>query len=72
MGKYSIDAFEQYPLVKIRPKVMQAAASCYRLVSLSWAQLETEDGRLLSPGAPGGGTMILQLNLDRPGSDNID
>lgn len=67
MGKYSIDAFEQYPLVKIRPKVTQAAASCYRLVSLSWAQLEPEDGQLLSPGAPGGGTVILQLNLDRPG-----
>lgn len=67
MGKYSIDAFEQYPLVKIRPRVTRAAASGYRLVTLSWAALETEDGQLLSPGEIDGGTVILQLNLDRPG-----
>ena len=67
MGKYSIDAFEQYPLVKIRPKVTRMAASCYQFVSLSWAQLETEDGQLLTPAELGGGTVILQLNLDRPG-----
>ena len=67
MGKYSIDAFEQYPLVKIRPKVTQAAESSYRLVTLSWAQLETEDGQLLTPAELGGESVILQLNLDRPG-----
>lgn len=67
MGKYSLDAFEQYPLVKIRPKVTQMAASGYRLVSLSWADLETEDGRLLSPCEIGEGTVILQLHLDRSG-----
>lgn len=67
MGKYSIDAFEQYPLVKIRPKVTQMTASSYRLVALSWAQLEPEDGRLQSPETIGDGTVILQLNLDRPG-----
>lgn len=67
MGKYSIDAFEQYPLVKIRPGMTRPTASCYRLVSLSWAQLEPEDGRLLSPGDLGGGTVILRLDLDRGG-----
>lgn len=67
MGKYSIDAFEQYPLVKIRPKVTRMAASCYQLMSLSWADLETEDGQLLSPAELGGDSVILQLNLDRPG-----
>ena len=67
MGKYSIDAFEQYPLVKIRPKVTQAAASSYHLLTLSWAALETEAGQLLAPGELSGETVILQLNLDRPG-----
>jgi len=67
MGKYSIDAFEQYPLVKIRPKVTKAAASGYRLVTLSWAALEPDDGQLLAPEEIGEGTVILQLNLDRPG-----
>lgn len=67
MGNYSIDAFERYPLVKLRPKVMRIAASSYRLVALSWARLETEDGQLLTPSEPGGGTVILKLDLDRRG-----
>lgn len=67
MGKYSIDAFERYPLVKIRPRVTRMAASNYRLLTLSWAALETEDGQLRLPGEIGEGTVILRLNLDRPG-----
>ena len=67
MGKYSLDAFEQYSLVKLRPRIMPMADSCYRLLTLSWAELETEDGKLLSPGEIGEGTVILQLLLDRPG-----
>lgn len=67
MGKYSIDAFEQYPLVKLRPKVTCMAASGYRLVRLSWAALEPEDGQLLVPEEMGVGKVILQLDLDRSG-----
>ncbi len=33
MGKYSLDAFEQYPLVKLRPVMTKPKPSCYGLVS---------------------------------------
>lgn len=63
MGKYSLDAFEQYPLVKLRPVMAKPAATCYRLMELSQAELE-KNGELLSPPEIGEGTVILALRLD--------
>ncbi len=31
MGKYSLDAFERYPLVKLRPAIAKPQQTCYRL-----------------------------------------
>ena len=67
MGKYSIDAFEAYPLRKIRPRVTAMADYAYRLLTLSWAELEGEKGCLLPPDEIGTGKVILRLALDRPG-----
>ena len=67
MGKYSIDAFEIYPLRKIRPRVTPMTSSAYRLLTLSWAELEGEKGHLLPPDVIGMEKVILKLQLDRPG-----
>lgn len=64
MGKYSLDAFEQYPLVKLRPIVTEPARSGYRLLELSWAELEPEAGDRLSPPEIGEGDVLLRLRLD--------
>ena len=71
MGKYSIDAFEQHPLCKIRPRVAPMTDSAYRLMNLSWRAMEPEDGELLTPPDVGEGRMILRLDLDKS-SDAAD
>lgn len=64
MGKYSLDAFERYPLVKLRPVTANPAESCYRLLELSQAELEPKGGELLPPPEMGEGAVILSLQLD--------
>ncbi len=64
MGKYSLDAFEQYPLVKLRPAVAGLNSSCYHLLELFWSELETEAGILLPPPEIGDGKVLLRLSLD--------
>lgn len=64
MGKYSLDAFEKYPLVKLRPKVAQPHLDCYRLLEISWSELEPNAGDRFSPPEIGEGTVLLRLDLD--------
>ena len=64
MGKYSLDAFEQYPLVKLRPAMGNPADTCYRLLELSQTELESKSGELLCPPEIGEGNVILCLRLD--------
>ena len=64
MGKYSLDAFEQYPLVKLRPPMTAPDEDCYRMLELSQSKLEPEAGELLSPPEIGAGRVILRLNLE--------
>lgn len=63
MGKYSLDAFEVHPLVKLRPAVKPAEMSSYRLLELKRLELEPETGVLLTPPPVGEGQVILHLNL---------
>ena len=65
MGKYSIDAFEQYPLQKIRPRVTAMVDSACRLMTLSWRAMEPENGELLMPPGLGEERTILRLELDK-------
>lgn len=62
MGKYSLDAFEQYPLMKLRPVMTALGESCYRLVELVQSELEPRRGQLLVPPAEKG-QVILRLRL---------
>lgn len=64
MGKYSLDAFERYPLVKLRPAATQPHVDCYRLLELSWSQLEPNAGDRLDPPGVGEGTVIVRIDLD--------
>ena len=64
MGKYSLDAFERYPLTKLRPVVAQPEQGCYRLLDLFWSQLEPNALDRLPPPEIGEGTVILRLHLD--------
>lgn len=64
MGKYSLDAFEQYPLTKLRPVMTGVIPNRYRLLELSWSALEPETGDLLSPPEIGDGIVLLRLRLD--------
>ena len=65
MGKYSLDSFEQYPLTKLRPVVTQPASGCYRLLELSWLQLEPNTADRLTPPEIGeGAVVLLRLELD--------
>lgn len=64
MGKYSLDAFETYPLVKLRPVMTAPEESCFRLLELSQSELEPEAGTLLQPPPVGEGRVILRLRLD--------
>ena len=64
MGKYSLDAFEVYPLVKLRPAMKTPEADCCRLVELSQSELEPETGELLPPPPVGLGQVILRLHPD--------
>ena len=71
MGKYSLDAFEQYPLVKLRPAMAPSGESCFRIVELDQSRLEPEPGTLLSPEAVNGPGTVLVLKL-REGADLSD
>lgn len=64
MGKYSIDAYEQYALTKLRPAVLAQSESCYRLLKLSQTQLEPESGNFLPAPEIEAGKWILELELD--------
>ena len=64
MGKYSIDAYEQYALTKLRPAVLAQGESCYRLLKLSQTQLEPENGNFLPIPEIEAGKWILALELD--------
>lgn len=60
MGKFSLDAFEVHPLVKLRPSVVDPEHSCYRLLELSRWELEPESG-MLQPPEIGDGQILLRL-----------
>lgn len=62
MGKYSLDAFEVHPLVKLRPVTTKPEADCYRLLELRQSDLEPESGELLAPPPVGAGKVILRLH----------
>lgn len=64
MGKYSLDAFEVHPLVKLRPAMKTPEADCCRLVELYQSELEPETGELLPPPPVGLGQVILRLHPD--------
>lgn len=64
MGKYSLDAFEQYPLVKLRPKVTNPCPGSYRLLVLSWSALEPDTGERLDPPGIGESPVLLRIDLD--------
>lgn len=68
MGKYSLDAFEVHPLVKLRPYAAEPKHSCYRLLELSRRELEPETG-MLPPPEIGDGRVLLRLQWD--GADDI-
>ena len=63
MGKYSLDAFEVYPLQKLRPAMTAPEESCYRPVELYQAQLEPDSGGWLAP-PPVDGNVVLRLIPD--------
>lgn len=63
MGKYSLDAFEVHPLVKLRPSVSEPEHSCYRLLELSRWELEPESG-MRQPPEIGEGRVLLRLHWD--------
>lgn len=65
MGKYSLDAFEVHPLIKLRPAMAAPQKSRYRLLELNQAELEPLNGELLTPPPVGGGTVIVQLNMEK-------
>lgn len=67
MGKYSLDAFERYPLVKLRPVIKKPEDSCYHLQELLWSELEPEGKKWNLPPQIGGGKELLRLQLDRTG-----
>ena len=62
MGKYSIDAFEVHPLVKLRPVTTKPGETSFQLLELHQAELEK--GELLAPPAVDGEKVILLLHLD--------
>ena len=62
MGKYSIDAFEVHPLVKLRPVTTKPGATSFRLLELHQAELETAE--LLAPPPVEGEKVILLLHLN--------
>lgn len=64
MGKYSLDAFEAHPLVKLRPSVTEPECSCYRLLELSRSELEPESG-MLPPPEIGDDRVLLCLRWDK-------
>lgn len=49
MGKYSLDAFEKHPLVKLRPVMTEPEPDAYQLLELCQAELEPAAGVLLPP-----------------------
>lgn len=65
MGKYSLDTFERYPLVKLRPAMTGPDLRCYRLLELSWPELGPETGILISQAESGDGAVLLRLLLDK-------
>ena len=62
MGKYSIDAFEVHPLVKLRPVTTKPGVTGFQL--LEPHQAELEPGELLASPAVKGEKVILLLHLD--------
>ena len=62
MGKYSIDAFEVHPLVKLRPVTTKPGTTSFQLLELHQAELEKAE--LLAPPAADGENVILLLHLD--------
>lgn len=63
MGKFSLDAFEVHPLVKLRPSMTEPERGCYRLMELSRSELEPESGMRLPPEI-GDGRVLLCLQWD--------
>lgn len=63
MGKYSLDAFEVHPLVKLRPSVVEPEHSCYRLLELCRWELEPESG-MRQPPEIGEDRVLLRLRWD--------
>ena len=62
MGKYSLDAFEVHPLVKLRPVMTEPEADAYQLLELFQSELEQKTGELLAPPPVGKGKVILRLH----------
>lgn len=71
MGKYSIDSFEPYALMKLRPQMKAPGCGNYRLLEVSQAELEPEKGVRLAPPAIPEGKVLLRLALD-PAADAFD
>ena len=63
MGKYSLDAFEVHPLVKLRPVMAAPEPDCFRMLEVFQSELEPETGVLLAPPAVGTGKVILHLHM---------
>lgn len=63
MGKYSLDAFEVYPLVKLRPVVAEPEADAYQLLELYQSEMEPTTGALWMPPSVEGGKVILRLKF---------
>ena len=64
MGKYSIDAFEVHPLIKLRPVMTAPLLRSYRLYELYQSALEPKCGELLDPPPVEGENVILLLHPD--------
>ena len=64
MGKYSIDAFEVHPLVKLRPVMTTPGSRRFQLLELHQSALEPGSGELLAPPPVGAGETILLLHPD--------
>ncbi len=60
MGKYSLDAFERYPLVKLRPAMAKPHLDCCRVLELSADPVEAAELPEL-----GMGTVLLRIWLNQ-------
>jgi len=70
MGKYSIDSFEPYTLMKLRPAMKAPGCGSYTLLEVSQAELEPEKGVRLAPPAAPEGKVLLRMTFDSAADAN--